>query len=230
MRANKFISVILILSVYVSCYSCKFYGYVVTTNGKYFYGKITLPDDAYNSDYSPVNSKRNNTLKIKTKNKSGKKTYRITISDIKYAKAKWWVNKDSTVFKPLKRPYGISLCQLVVSKGNAGIFSFTKTTYYNTPSPYGSTSSSGMGYILLSNDIATDIWYTPPVQYPTGMTKKRRRANITILTLKPMLLGFINNRYNQHFTKKDFKSKGAMFNYILDKENEREENNNKTAN
>jgi hypothetical protein len=207
--------------------SCKPYGYVVTTNGKYFYGRITLPDDAYNSDYSPVNSKRNNTLKIKTKNKSGKKTYRITISDIKYVKAKWWVIKDSMEFKPIKRPYGISLCRLVVSKGNVGIFSSTRTVY-NIVAPDMSNGDSWVGYILFSNSIPIDIWYDP-VQDDEGMTKKQRKIK-SPKTLNAMILAFINKRYSQQFTDKDFKNKGAMFNYILDKENEREENNNKISN
>lgn len=58
---------------------------------------------------------------------------------------------------------------------------------------------------------------------PSGMTKLGVSSHVIVLTSEPskILLKFINNQYNQHFKREDFRDGHAMADYILEKENEK---------
>jgi hypothetical protein len=58
-----------------------------------------------------------------------------------------------------------------------------------------------------------------------SLLRSDKSSHRTIKNTK-ILLKFINKHYSQHFNKEDFKNNQALLDYILDKENERLNNNN----
>jgi hypothetical protein len=115
----------------------------------------------------------------------------VKLDSINYIRIKQAQSTDSADFIPFKS----SIWLLVGRKNNIAIYYRGWRQYiYDTENSY-QYETNGAQLILIS---------------------EKNTTNMPILKI----LQFINKRYGQHFSKKDFKDGKAMINYILDKENE----------
>ena len=266
MKLYKLIVIYFIVTIFVSCES----GYIVTNDNRVLTGRINFmlyPGD----DISAINYKLSIKTEIKGKKrryrfnvkeiKCVKAKWRNTLQISPY------FIQDSATYKPLNINGITFLCQLLKSKNNVSIFYLTWSVDIGVG--YG-TGEVGE-FILVSNGKVIEInpyncfrtrpngktyYYpcrrrscqnqnkvSPDTTYGNGKEHKRHRDNDDSGGRNNDILCFINNRYQQQFEMKDFKSdeKGMSFrekqlnttkttekmlNYILDKETELEQKGN----
>ena len=196
-------------------------GYVILNNGQVIKGMI-IDVTAPNLD----NHKRQNDLIIKTEVNGKNTKLHFGAEDIKSVVMLRRKN-DSLIYKPLQFRDDTFLCRIVGTKGKASIFYWFWDTGEVSYSVNGTDISSDevyeMEYILVSNDSIIEInpRYTKPKfhtfpRIPNKEEREMRREMIKKMKKKPyqtddeLLLQFINKRYNQHFTIKDFKTKNIQ--------------------
>jgi hypothetical protein len=229
MKTDKLIFGLIVVMALVSCSP---YGYVVTNDDIKLEGRINFPFFTSQDNFILGVYRKN--IKVKEKDKR----YRLNVKDIKYAVIISSKKKDSILYKSLSLPSGTVLGQQIKKKGNASIYMCIWVVDGSSQDdPY----FYYFEYFLNSNNNIMEL--NPLVVHdtlhvlPKGETYRTRKEQRAMAKSKrstngDKILSFINKRYNQHFTYNDFnhisnllEKYDSMFDYILDKEAEREENN-----